>query len=172
MAKKNVDATAIHSRAKDLMSELKDLTIRRDTLQAQCDAKIKPVQNEFDKKIVPINEKIGIKEKALETLATEHRDVLFATDAKSLDVPFGTFGFRESTPSLVFDDEEKSIIAAIKNGAKKFIDTWINTKESVVKTAVKKAVNDGAVKREQIQKLGMDIRSEEKFFYKIGTQKL
>lgn len=172
MAKKNVDATAIHSRAKDLMSELKDLTIQRDTLQAKCDAKIKPVQNEFDKKILPISEQIGIKEKALEALATEHRELLFAEGTKSLEVPFGSFGFREGTEALVLDDDEPAVLAAIKKSAKKFIDLWINTKESLSKTAVKKSLKDGTVKLEQIQKLGMDLRSEDKFFYKIGTQKL
>lgn len=172
MAKKQVDAVEIHTRAKDLMSELKDLSIRRDTLQAQCDAKIKPVQNAFDKKIVPINEQIGIKEAALEKLATDHRDDLFAAEKKSLDVPFGSFGFKDGIESLVFDLEEKSIIASIQKSAKKFIDSWINTKESVAKTAVKKAVTDGVVKKEFIQKLGMDMKAEEKFWYKIGTQKL
>ncbi len=172
MAKKNVDAAAIHSRAKDLMSELKDLTIRRDTLQAQCDAKIKPVQNEFDKKILPVAEQIAIKEKALEVLATEHRDVLFAEGTKSLEVPFGSFGFREGAEALILEEDEPTVLAAIKKSAKKFIDLWINKKETLLKTAVKKSVKDGAVKIEQIQKLGMDLRSEDKFFYKIGIQKL
>ncbi|MCZ7556814.1 MAG: host-nuclease inhibitor Gam family protein [Bacteroidia bacterium] len=174
MAKAKPDSAAIHSRAKDLMSNLKDLTIKRDTIQAKCDAKIKPVQNEFDKQIAPIAEQIATKEKALEDLVTEHRALLFTTDAKSLELPFGTFGFKDSPPSLQYleDHSEETVIGLIKKFAKKFIPTWIKSKETLVKNAVKKAVDDGTFKEAGLEKLGLKIEAAEKFFYKIGKQKL
>ena len=166
------DAAAIHGRAKDLMSELKDLTIRVDALRAKCDAKIKPIQNDFNNQIVPLSEQISAKEKALETLATDFRDQIITGEKKSVETPFGTFGFKDTPPALEFVSEEKDIIAAIRKLAKKFAGLWIVTKESVSKTKVKASVTAGDVKPEKLAELGMEMRAGEKFFYKVGTQKL
>ena len=168
------DQAEIHGRAKDLMSELKDLVVRRDTLQAQCDTKIKPIQNEFDKKIVPLNEQIAIKEQALEKLCAAHRSLLFAEGTKSLEVPFGSFGFKDTPPALglLEGHTEDGVIANVKRLAKKFADSWIKTKETLVKATVKKDVDDGKIKPELLEKLGLEVKAGEKFWYKVGKQKL
>lgn len=168
------DQAEIHSRAKDLMSELKDLVVSRDTLQAKCDTKIKPIQNEFDKQIVPINEKIAIKEKALEKLCGEHRDLLFAEGTKSLEVPFGSFGYKDTPPALAFLEghDEEGVIAAVKRLAKKFVPTWIKSKETLVKATVKKDIEDKKLKPELLASIGLEVKAGEKFWYKVGKQKL
>lgn len=171
MAKK-VDASVVFGRAKDLMSDLKDLINRRDTLQAQCDAKIKPIQNDFDKKMVPISEQISVKEKALEQLASEHRDILFTDEKKSLETPFGAFGFKKTPAALTFIENEGVIIAAIRKAAKKFADLWIVSKETVSKTSVKKSIEAGDFNIDKLADLGMEMVEGEKFSYKIGSQKL
>jgi len=164
MATKQADGPMIVGQCKSLMQEIAALRGKRDKYDLVKDEKLRPILAQYQASVEPITEELKTKEEKLEALCNEHRNLIFTGDEKTLKTPFGSFGFRMGGEKLILDDEESEVIALIRKSAKKFADVFVVIKESISKTAIKKAVASGEIKPEKLTAMSMHLEREEKFF--------
>lgn len=99
----------------------------------------------------------------MQSFATEHKSQLF-THKRSLDTPYGTFGFRTTTPAL--KTRKGFTWPVVTQLLKQFLPDYVRVKEEPAKdlllAAVRRSTDESA--RSQLEKCGLYIDQSETFF--------
>ncbi len=137
------------------------MQIAKERLELRRDLKILAIRNELDADINDLSEKMQVNVIRAEKYAAEHREELLPGKKKSADTKFAFFGFRTGNPTLVLLNRKwtwAKVIEAIKATASAFWRSYIITKESVDKDALKQ------LQPEQLAEVGLRVDQREVFF--------
>jgi phage host-nuclease inhibitor protein Gam len=164
--------TTTLERCRNFMSRLKDYHVKLTELQAEADGTIQDIQNDLNERSQPLKKAKEKLEKDFAAYVEENREEIFTGKDKSVATPFGAFGYRITPERIELDLNEPDVVDLIKSLGKKLTSLLVKVKETVDKTAVKKALKNNTLSVEQLQELGMRTESDELFSYAIDSQKL
>lgn len=116
----------INTKLARLAQATRELTAIEDAAAAELEI----LRDRAGRKAIPLHKKISKLEGELEALAIKHQAEVFQTGKKSLKLPAGTVGFRQTT-SIEVDDKTIELIE--KRGR---ADEAIRIKKEVIKSAL------------------------------------
>lgn len=158
--KRTIVSGITRAQADAAFSEFAAADARQQRLSSAMEEAITKIREEYEPQIEACEE---AKEKAfgvIQTYATENRDQLFIRK-RSMDTPYGTFGFRMGTPKL--KTREGYSWPEVTRLLKEYLPEYVRVTEEPAKDGLLAAREDEKVAR-LFPQVGIYVDQEENFF--------
>ncbi|MHC4788202.1 MAG: host-nuclease inhibitor Gam family protein [Planctomycetota bacterium] len=141
--------------------------VRLKKLQAEMDEAVDAVRRRYDRRIGALEERARRLREELESLCRTDREAVLPAGRKSLKTPYGVVGFRTGE-SLVRIRDGMSAPAVCRLLRRAGLGDLVRVKESPEKTAVRKALQQGRLGRDQLEDCGLQLVEQgERFHCKV-----
>lgn len=155
------------SEAQEAAHSYADISIRKETLESEMNAKLAAIRAEYEPNITGLNEQLAEPYETLESYAKETKD---EWKNKSLELSACVIGFRTNPPSVgkIKGVTWDGIVALLKG--KKILKPFVAVKEAIDKAAILKSQTDAKIMKE-LTSVGVTIEQSEQFFVEEKKEK-
>ena len=150
------------------LGELIAIEGRLATRKAQLDLEITALRDKHTEETKDDVARLERLKSDIEIFASTHRDTIFPTGRKSLQLPNGTLSFRLSNPKVQVMKKGRwtipAVIEAIKEKFPRRASSWLRTKVELNKDVLVQADT------EDLSQIGLEIVQEETFGIELNTE--
>lgn len=142
--------------------------VRLERVQAELDEQLDAVRQRYDGRVASLQDRLSRMLADLEAHCRGEREAILPPGRKSLVTPSGEVGFRKGEPTVrlcegLAEEEVCRLLRAAQ------LAELVRAKEAPDKPAVRKALRDGRVSREQLRRCGLELADgRDRFYCKVG----
>lgn len=170
--KKIVCAGITREQAEAAFSQFAQADAEEQQLMADMDAQIARIREHYRPLLQERADQKATAFEQMQSFAIEHKSRLF-TQKRSLETPYGTFGFRTTTPAL--KTRPGFTWPAVTELLKQHLPAFVRVKEEPAKDRLIAAVrhsSDAAIPLSALEKCGLYVDQSETFFVDCKKEKM
>ncbi|MFW6189439.1 MAG: host-nuclease inhibitor Gam family protein [Planctomycetota bacterium] len=164
--------TRVRDRIAGRLRRLGRATARLERLQGRLEAEMDEVRQSYERNIQRARRRVERLRAGLEDFCRQRRDEVLPDGRKSLATPFGRIGFRSRRPKVDLSPEADSD-RVCRHLQDRGLGDVVTVKRRLNRTALRRALRDGRIDREQLAELGVELRERpESFRCRLNTEVL
>jgi phage host-nuclease inhibitor protein Gam len=152
---------ASRPQAEDVLGQIRELTIERNTLILETEQFIKAAHDTHKERLTDIDQELQVKSELIRNWAEANPSEF--GNRKSLDMIHGTIGWRIGMPKLVKKAKETwdDLVAKVREGLG---ELYIRHKEQVDRESIIRDAGEGILTPAVLRSIGLSVTQDESFF--------